>query len=244
MLKNNLIISMVLIFTLSGCFLQNEILPLKSKHLEGLDIDKRIESLPFLHSQVHKKVPRGFYNKAIISDVEISKEAIKNWSDSFGTVINSEESYIKESKIIAAYFKNKLIEDIKSNNPDFTIVSASDKNTVMINVTFVEIVYSIPSLEVASVMTPLPGSGLAISALNNVHIAFVMKIIDAQSGQLIASIADRKFPPMKLVDLNKFTVTSSIKEICDHWSSMITKTFLVGHLGKIESEGDFSIMPW
>lgn len=243
-MKKSIIIKLTLLFSLSSCFLQNEIIPLTSTHLAGLDVSKKIASLPFLHAQVHKKVPRGLYKKVLIENIKISDEAIDSWADSFGVVISSQGSYIEESKEIAGYFKKRLIEDIKNNNPDFEIVTTPDENTVRISIVIIELVYSKPSLEAGSVLTPVPGTGLAISALNNVHIAFVMRIQDALTGELIASIADRKFPPMKIVDFNKFTVTSSIKEICDNWSSMITKTFLVGHHSKVEREGDFSIIPW
>lgn len=51
--------------------------------------------------------------------------------------------------------------------------------------------------------------------------AFAARITDADTGQLIATVADRKFAPVRIVDLNKLTVSSTPREISQLWADTI-----------------------
>jgi hypothetical protein len=85
---------------------------------------------------------------------------------------------------------------------------------------------------------------MLFSAISDPHVAFAARVYDGKTGKLVATAADRKFPPTRLLDLNKVTVTSPNREIVSTWANIIAGALNRDGFAKVESQGTFSILPW
>jgi len=85
---------------------------------------------------------------------------------------------------------------------------------------------------------------VAVSAVSDPHVAFAARFSDGGTGKLLATIADRRFPPTRIVDLNKLTVTSSAREVCAIWAKIIAEGLNSDKLTKVKQQGSFSLLPW
>jgi len=114
----------------------------------------------------------------------------------------------------------------------------------VLDIALTELEFSHPIARAGSLASPIPGTGVAVSAVSDPHVAFAMRITDGSTGELLATAADRKFSPIRIVDLNKLTVTSSPREIVQNWSLELADAIQLGRFAEVESRGDFKLHPW
>ena len=115
--------------------------------------------------------------------------------------------------------------------------------TIVVEIALTELEFSRPIARAGSMVAPIPGAGAALSMISDPHAAFAARVTDGATGELIATAADRKFPPTRIVDLNKLTVTSSAREICSLWADSIARGIQSKDGEKITSQS-FSFLPW
>ena len=106
-----------------------------------------------------------------------------------------------------------------------------------------ELEFSHPVARAGSLAAPVPGSGAALSSISDPHASFALRVSDP-SGNLAATVADRQFPPARIVDLNKLTVSSSIREVCSIWAQTIAEALNKGRFSLVTAPSSFSLSPW
>lgn len=117
------------------------------------------------------------------------------------------------------------------------------EGTLVIEIALTELEFSHPVARAGALAAPVPGTGAALSTITDPHVAFAARLTDATTGELVASIADRKFPPMRIVDLNKLTVKSSAREVVALWATSIGQALQGNGIDPV-TEKRFSLLPW
>ncbi len=218
--------------------------PLSPTFLNGVDVTQKIDNLPFAHAWVKPHFDGQKFNKIFIKDVRIDQLPEDSWKASSGLYISSKDAFLEEAQGLAEYFKDKLIAAfVRYPDRRLELAYAPGIDTISLEIAFTELLFSHPAARAGSLAVPVPGTGAVLSAISDPHVAFAAQLRDS-SGTLVATAADRKFSPIRLLDLNKLTVTSSAREVCSIWATLIAEATNRGRSERTENRGSFSLLPW
>lgn len=229
---------------LHGCALKDRVTTVNNTFLEDVDTSQKIKNLPYDHAWVRGDFNGQAYNKLYIKPVRIDLLSEDSWLRSASIVVNSKEEYYEEASKIAKYFHEQLTKDIKEYEGNrIHLVNSPGEDVLTLEIALTELELSHPAARAAALAAPIPGTGPALSTLSDPHAAFAARITDG-NGRLVATVADRKFPPTRIIDLNKLTILSSAREVCALWSETMSEALNKGRFTKTEGNNRFSILPW
>ena len=114
---------------------------------------------------------------------------------------------------------------------------------MVVEIALTELEFSHPLARAGSLVAPVPGAGSALSSISDPHVAFAMRVTDASTGELLFTAADRRFAPTRIIDLNKLTVSSSVREIVALWADVIGRGIQSDGFTKIKTK-TFDWLPW
>lgn len=231
--------------SLTGCAIKDRAKAITNAFLEDRDVTVTDSTLPFDHSWIDPKLPRGFYSKVYFRSVSTKKLPMDDWEKSMSAFITTQEDYSKEATELAAYFQQELINKVEQYpQGSFAVTSKPEERGLVFDISITELEFSHPIARAGALLAPVPGVDVAMSTISDPHVAFAARVYDGGNGKLIATLADRKHPPMRLLDLNKLTVTSSTREIVSIWAEMFAEGLNKDRFAKLESKGTFSLLPW
>ncbi len=243
-LATSIVLFLPILVGLLGCSAYQRTEPVPKTFLEDVDTTKRIKNLPFQHAWVKPGFDGSKFHKIYLAPIRTDLLPIEQWERSYSQALSTKAEYLEAVHEIRNYFASQLREEF-SNYPDtrIVIVTKPSADVLTLQLAFTEIEFSHPIARAASLAAPIPGTGAMLGAISDPHAAFAARILNP-SGQLVATAADRKFPPTRIIDLNKLTVRSSVREICALWAKMIVESINKGQFKKVSGEGAFSLMPW
>jgi hypothetical protein len=240
------ILCVLAVSLLAGCSAYKQLAPISNTFLQDVDVTKKLEKMPFQHSWVWAEdTYRGKFKSIYIPAIVIDTLPPDASLPSLSPAILTDADYRAKAREVADYFREQIIDKIK-NYPEnrFQIVNQRGPQTAVIEMAITELEFSHPGAYAATFASPVPGTGVALSAVTQPHAAFALRITDGETGRLIATAADRKFPPMRIADLNQLTISSSTREICSFWAEEIAAAIEKGRFGEVESVGRIRILPW
>ncbi len=209
----------------SACALKDRVVDVNNTFLEDVDIKQKIENLPFQHSWRNPNFTKTGFTSIYYKPIRVDLIDKGQWERSASTLIRSEQGYIEKAQEIADYFHVELIDKTRDFKPKkFLVLKEPNRKSVVVEIVLTEIEFSHPLARAASLAAPVPGTGPALTAITDPHVAFAARITDAETGALIATIADRKFGLARIIDLNKLTVSSSAREVTSLWAQSIAET--------------------
>ncbi len=239
-------LSVLLVVSLvCGCSAKKRVSAIGNTFLEDVDISHKEETLPFEHSWINWGIKDGSYNSVYIKPVRTDLIPKTDWGMSKSPYIRSEEDFLKETEFIASHFHRELLKDLEAHKEQrIKVADAPGPGVAVLEIALTEAEFSHPAARAASLAAPVPGTGALVGAISDPHAAFAARLTDGESGELIATVADRKFPPTRIVDLNKLTVTSSVREVCSIWAETLADALQKGRMAKVKDRGSFSILPY
>lgn len=227
-----------------GCALHDRVTSVNDTFLEDVNIRSKLDTLPYDHSWVRSGFNGKIYNKLYVKPIRTDFLPDNEWQRSASPFINSKDDYQRQAKEVAAYFKASLEQKIRSYEGNrLTLVDRPGSDVLTLELALTELEFSHPVARAAALAAPVPGTGPALSTMSDPHAAFAARMTDG-SGRLVATAADRKFPPTRIVDLNKLTVMSSAREICSLWADTLSEALNKGRFVETEGNSRFSILPW
>ena len=238
-------VALALTVALSGCALKDRTAPISKTFLEDQDVTQADDKLPFNHAWIDPELPAGYYTKVYFRTVTADKLPEGAWKASVSTFMTSEKQYKKEAAALAEFFKQQLIQKVtKYKNGTIAVVDQVEPHALVFDIAITELEFSHPISKAGIMLVPIPGSSLAFNAVSDPHVAFAARVYDGESGKLVATLGDRKFPPTRIIDLNKVTVTSSPREIVTIWAEIFAEGLNADRFAPVSSRGIFSILPW
>ncbi len=130
----------------------------------------------------------------------------------------NEDQYAEKVNALADYFDKRLEKSFKSTRKQrLELVESINDTTMVVEIAMTEVVFHRPASYAAAYAIPIPGSSYAFDSLISPRVAFELKVTDGETGELICTMADRALPPVKPLDLNKFTVSRPLEEVIDIW---------------------------
>lgn len=230
---------------LTGCAVSQRMEGPPSTFIEDAPLNERLDNMPFDHSWIVPDSVERNYDSVLIVPVRYDLLPAGAWKQSSSIYLNSEEAYLHEAKVLAGYFTKQLLEELgKVPNPRFKVVSSQTPSTLIVSIALTQLEFSHPMTRVAALAAPVPGVDMALNTITDPHASFSARFTDPTTGELIASAADKRFPPIRIIDLNKLTITSSTREIVKQWSRELAEAIQKDRFSKIEKSWRFSLLPW
>jgi hypothetical protein len=228
-----------------GCAVKERANPLPQTFLEGRDVASVDKHLPFKHAWIDPSLPEEQYTSVWFRSVTADTLPKDSWLASKGTLLSKESEFKALAGELAAYFKQELIEAVANYKGGVvSVVESAQPRGLIVDVALTELEFSHPIQKAGFMLVPIPASSLVFNTVSDPHVAFAAKVYDAQSGKLVATLADRRFPPTRLLDVNRLTLTSSAREICDTWAEIIAEALNRERFADVPDRGFFAILPW
>jgi hypothetical protein len=229
---------------LSACALKDRVVDVNNTFLEDVDIKQKIKNLPFQHSWRNPNFTKTGFTSIYYKPIRVDLVDKDKWERSASTLITSEQDYLDKTQEIANYFYSELIHKTRDFQPKkFLVLKEPNAKSVVVEIVLTEIEFSHPLARAASLAAPVPGTGPALTTITDPHVAFAARITDGETGALIATLADRKFGPTRIIDFNKLTVSSSAREVTALWAQEIAETLQGRGITEV-SEKSFDWKPW
>lgn len=243
-IASNIVALALLVIGISGCAVKDRTAPISSRFLEDRDTTVVDETLPFNHAWIDTNLPNS-YDKVFFRSVSIDKIPSDVWKKSESTAILSKEDFDKEARKLGDYFKEQLNEKVKTfKKGKFTTVDKPVKGGLVFDFAFTELEFAHPLVQAGSMLVPVPGTSIALATVTDPHVAFAARVYDGETGKLIATLADRKYPPTRLLDFSKLTFRSPNREICGIWAEIIAEGLNRDEFASVSPRGYFRLLPW
>jgi hypothetical protein len=231
--------------TLVACAVQERTDPVVATFLEGAPRESTIADIPFLHAWIAPQQTPIPYTSIYVKPVRTDLIPKDMWLRSRGIAVSSEDEFKKDSDIIARYFRIRLLSELKATSSKrFDVIDTPDDRSLVLEIAITELVLSEPIIRAAALAVPFPGVDLALSTITDPHVSFAARFTSADGKKLIATAADRRFPPIRLIDLNKLRARSSAREIIAHWARQLAQAIQLNEFKKVEGNTWFAILPW
>ncbi len=239
-------VNVALIASLSGCAMSRRMSDsLPNTFLKDVNLKEKKERLPFDHSWSNPTTNWDSYTALYLKPVRADLIPAESWRSSESLVITSEQDFKVATKELADNFQEQLAVEFKKKNGArlSKLVGAPGKGIAVMEIVLTEVEFSHPLEKAGLLMSPLPGSSALGSALSDPFASFALRITDGVNGALLATAADRKFAPRRLLNLDKLSASSPLREICQLWAEVIAETAATDALTTVE-ETTWRWLPW
>lgn len=186
----------------------------------GTDPSSKIGRLPFQHSWRNPSVDLRQYRYVVLRPVTTAHLRKEQWWDSYSLYVPDAAAYVKNCNGLARYFSSSMKRSFSARGSRLALTdSTTGAGTLVIEAALTEVTFGRPAGYVGSMA--VPGGSLVNSAAASPVNAFELKVRDAATGKLVATVADRRGTKLKIVDFNKLTYDKPNREICDEWSQQL-----------------------
>ena len=208
-------LDLFVIFAVSGCAISKVSEPArKSGFVEYKAEGARSELFPFEYVWLkrptgERRVKAGNIAIKVISSDYLAEDA---WKDSLSAAISTEEDYQSYTKEVAERFKNKLTSEINSRakelSSELKIVEDPARSDFVMEIAFTEVVFGNPGTYAVALAAPVPGVSYAVDSAKSPFASIEGRVTSRRTGEVVALFADKKFPRIKPLDVNKLTIRS------------------------------------
>jgi hypothetical protein len=231
----------------AGCAWVQQSAPLPKTFLEGAPHESTLPRVPFTHAWASNARVTQKIEAIYIQPIRTDKLDPECWTLSSGFSITSQEDFNNEVTQLAQFFHqglSKELERVYKENPRLRIASVPGPNALNLEIAFTEVVFSRPVTNVAAAAAPVPGVGFAVSALTAPSVAFAARFTSPDGAVLLGTLADRRSPTLRPIDLNKYTVASANRDIVSQWARELAEAIEFDLLKPVERSSRFSLLPW
>jgi hypothetical protein len=244
-MQRSIAILLVLCAAVTGCSLKERADPISPIFLDGVPIESKLKQMPFDHSWLAPNRKKFSLHSVYIKPVRTDLLPEEEWKRSRGLAVTSKEEFDKIAQLLARYFRIRLLGELKRvPNPRFEVVDAAQKDSATVEIALTELVLSEPVVRGLGLAAPVPGVDLALSTISDPHAAFAVRVTAPDGKTLLGTAADRRFPPLRVIDLNKLKATSSAREIISDWSRELAESIQTDELTAVERTSWWSLWLW
>lgn len=198
--------------------------PTKFLKSTKVDMNQRVQRLPFEHSWRDPKTDITKYKNIVVRPVNMSYLRSEKWEDSKSAYIPNKRAYLRRTNALARYWNKSLNKSFKS--PVCMFYKTTDTNapgTLILEIALTEVKFDRAGPPAGNA-TPLP-TGSVTTVITGLPVcAFEARVRDASTGKLVSTAADRRGPLITMLSSTKETFTKPNERICDDWSDQLMKS--------------------
>ncbi len=180
--------------------------------------------LPFQKVWIKPDFDVSDYKELVVAPVNTKYMLEMDWLHNLSgaNLISDIKSDIEE---LARYFHDQTIKNFKEDPKHrFQVLSYPARHTqavLQLELALIEVNPSIPALHAAGWL--MIGGGTAAGAINKRTAAFEGRLRDLQTGEVVATFADRDMQDMGPLDLTRLTWYGPAKGIMDQWAQQFVQ---------------------
>lgn len=201
--------------------------------------------LPFNKAWIKSGVDWKKYHTLYIKDVNTDYLLkASGWQENF-----RKGKMEGDVKVVAAYMK-KDFEDAFKNDPAkrYTIIERPEPGSLTAETALVELIPSNPALEALGIVGPY-GSGAVVQAAAQgsgarATVAFEARVVDTDSGEVLAMFADREYGKIAPVNLRGLTWYGEAEQVIDDWANEFVEVANKRPGQTVKPASPFTLMPW
>ncbi|WP_262966686.1 DUF3313 domain-containing protein [Methylobacter psychrophilus] len=192
--------------------------------IEQPERDTKIAYLPFQRAWIKPGFDANNYQELVVAPVNTQYMLKMDWlhdmssASWFGDVK-------KDIEELAVYFHDQVVKDFKTDPKQrFQVIDSPTQHktqALRLELALVEIDPSTPVLHAAG--WAVPGGSSAAGAVNQRRAAFEGRLRDLQTGEVIATFADRNMADIGPIDLTRMTWYGPAKGIMAQWSKQFVQ---------------------
>lgn len=180
--------------TLGGCTIYKQIQPISPVFLEGATLNSTVDRVPFQHAWSSSNPGAGI-RSVFVRPVRIDLLPPDSWIESTSLGITSVEDYNRVAQSLAGYFDVRLREELQlvyERSKRLAIRDAPSQDSVILEIAITEMILSRPVSHAVGMAAPVPGLGMAMSAMHEPHVAFAARFLSPDGATLLGTLADRR----------------------------------------------------
>jgi len=193
--------------------------------IEQPDRQVKPKDLPFQKVWIKPGFDKSGYRELVVGPVNTEYMLKMDWlhGASSASWLGDVKKDIDE---LARYFHDQVVKDFKNDpNQRFQIIDTPAQHqqpALRLELALIEIDPSAPVLHALSWAGP-PGTGTAAGMINQRKAAFEGRLRDLQTGEIVATFADRDMADAGPLDLTRLTWYGPAKGIMDQWAKQFVQ---------------------
>jgi hypothetical protein len=231
----DLALSLCVISVLSGCSaIQSGSNDLKAMAVEPApnagfiqqpDQQVKQADLPFQKVWIKPGFDKSNYKELVVAPVNTDYMLKMDWLHGMSTA-NWIGDVKKDIAELAQYFHDQVVKDFRSDpHHRFQVIESPEQHkqpALRLELALIEIDPSAPVLHALSWAGP-PGTGTAAGMINKRKAAFEGRLRDLQTGEVVATFADRDMADAGPLDLTRLTWYGPAKGIMNQWAKQFVQ---------------------
>jgi hypothetical protein len=193
--------------------------------IEHPELQSKPADLPFQKVWIKPGFDKSGYRSLVVAPVNTQYMQEMDWLHKMSSV-NIIGNVKKDIEELAQYFHDQVVKDFKEDpKRRFEVIEYPGQQTgqvLRLELALIEIDPSQPVLHALSWAGP-PGTGTAAGLINQRRAAFEGRLRDLQTGEVIATFADRDTADAGPLDLTRLTWYGPAKGIMDRWSEQFVQ---------------------
>jgi len=192
--------------------------------IEQPELQGKRDDLPFHKVWIKPGFDKSGYTNLVVAPVNTQYVMEMDWLHKAGTA--SWVGNVKEDiEKLAIYFHDEVVKQFTEDpNKRFQVMNdlgTPVPATLRMELALIEINPSQPVLHAAGWL--IPGGGVAAGAVNQRRAAFEGRLRDLQTGEVVATFADRDMQDVGPIDLTRLTWYGPAKGIMDQWAKQFVQ---------------------
>ncbi len=180
--------------------------------------------LPFQKVWIKPGFDARAYKELVVAPVNTQYVQQMDWLHQLSSV-NLLSDVKKDIEGLAVYFHDQVVQEFKDDpNQRLQIIERPGQHrqpALRLELALIEIDPSQPALHAAGWL--ILGGGTAAGAVNQRRAAFEGRLRDLQTGEVVATFADRDMQDVGPIDLTRLTWFGPAKGIMDQWAKQFVQ---------------------
>jgi hypothetical protein len=258
----------------SSCTVKEAVEPLKpTGFLEHAELLEQPKYTPFDLAWKQPETSGRLYDTLLIEAVRTDQVDQTRWIYSAGTLLRSNDAYIAEVTELADYIqksvakrferhsraeatatvergipfqpvRNQLSPDAADVPAEIAAIPGAVDRKLSVQISIAAVDFGDPLVYGGLLAVPVPGVANLSTAARSPVLTLEARFRDLQTGEVVAELLDRRFPQLKIVDVNRLTLTSALHEIADSFADDLVASLYREPTQKIDKRWPFSLLPW
>ncbi|MGZ8159722.1 MAG: DUF3313 family protein [Methylobacter sp.] len=188
------------------------------------ELQSKPVDLPFQKVWIKPGFDAKVYKELVVAPVNTQYMQQMDWLHELSTA-NLLGSVQKDIEELGLYFHDQAVKEFKDDPKQrFRIIESPEQHrqpALRLELALIEVDPSQPALHAAGWL--IPGGGTAAGVVNQRRAAFEGRLRDLQTGEVVATFADRDMQDAGPLDLTRLTWYGPAKSIMDQWAKQFVQ---------------------
>ncbi len=189
------------------------------------------------------------YDRLLVQPVKTEYVDPQAWLFSASAFIPSSTVYLKKVSDLAEYIRQEVTEKFEAAASDSEVEviegpAITTLHSLLLEISIADVNFGDPVVYGGLLAVPLPGVANLSTAVKSPQITLEARFIDDLTREVVTEIIDRRFPQVKIVDVNRLTVSRAAHELADSFADDLVAAFFRKKGEKIGRRWPFSLVPW